>query len=177
MDRMRKALIFSLLMVGGGAKGIAGDLVNINIQGRVTATPCTIDAGSVNQTVDFGQIAGANLVAVGAASDWMSFQVKVMNCPAATVTAIATFSGIPSSSDATSYSNGSSSGNATNIAIQVAEDANKNSIKSNGTSMSVNIDPASHAAIFPLAGRVIAPTGSAGAGKINSVVLMTFTYQ
>ncbi|MFG6655065.1 fimbrial protein [Scandinavium sp. M-37] len=177
MDRMRKALLFSFIIAGGCAKGIAGDLVNINVQGRVTATPCTVDAGSVSQTVDFGQILGTNLVTAGAASDWKSFQVKVMNCPAATVTAIATFSGIPDSSDAALYSNGSSPGDATNIAIQVAEDADKSSIKSNGTSMSINIDPVSHAAIFPLAGRVITPTGDAGPGRINSVVLMTFTYQ
>nr|WP_238485709.1 fimbrial protein [Rahnella ecdela] len=152
----------------------ATDVVNINVTGNIVAAPCSVDTGSVSQTINFGQLLGTDLRTAGAASDWKSFQVRLNNCPAATVSATAAFSGAVYPGDPTLYLN---NGSAANVAIQVVDDATKTSVKNSGSTMTVGIDPAQHNAIFALAGRIIAPAGSAGSGDINGVMQMTFTYQ
>lgn len=152
----------------------ATDLVNINVTGNIVAAPCSVDTGSVSRTVNFGQLIGTDLRTAGAASDWKPFQVRLNNCPATTVSATATFSGAVYPGDPALFLN---SGSAANVAIQVVDDATKSSVKGSGSTMTVGIDPVQHNAIFALAGRVITPAGDAGSGDINSVMLMTFTYQ
>lgn len=174
VHRLTKNIFLAWLALTFCAQGNAANIININVTGNIVAAPCMVDTGSVSQTVDFGQLLGTDLRMAGAASAWQVFQVKVVNCPAATYNATATFSGTPYPGDATLYAN---AGTADNIAIQVADSVTKTSIKGNGSSMSVNIDVPTHSAIFPLAGRVIAPGGNAGSGTIRSVMQMTFTYQ
>ncbi|WBM72471.1 type 1 fimbrial protein [Buttiauxella sp. WJP83] len=170
---LRAAVIFAFM----GGEVMAADIVNINITGRVLAAPCVVDAGSVSQNVDFGQLIATDLRAAGSSSEWKPFKVTLVNCPVSTVAAIATFTGTPFATDATLYSNATSPTDASNVAIQVVDDSNRSIVKGNGTSMTTSINPASHQAVFALAGRVISPNGNAGSGRINSVVMMTFTYQ
>lgn len=170
---LRVALVLGLI----SSELMAADIVNINITGRVLAAPCEVDAGSVSQNVDFGQLFVTDLRTAGSSSAWKPFVVKLVNCPTTTVTAVATFTGTPFATDATLYSNGTSPTEASNVAIQVVDDSNHSVVKGNGTTMTTSINPASHQAIFELAGRVISPAGNAGTGRINSVVMMTFTYQ
>lgn len=177
MVKQNSLLILTLILGLVSDELIAADIVNINISGRIIAAPCVVDADSVSQNVDFGQLTALDLRAAGSASAWKPFKVKLVNCPAATVTAVATFTGTPFATNATLYSNATLPENATNIAIQVVDDNNRSLIKGNGTSMTANIDPVLHQATFSLAGRVISPNGNVGTGTINSVMMMTFTYQ
>ena len=173
----RALICFVVIAAFFSRQPLAADTIRINITGKVLAAPCAVDVDSVNQDVVFGQLLSTDLKTAGSASVWKPFEVKLINCPVATVKATATFSGTPYLSDNTLYSNGSASNNATNVAIQLVVDADKNNRKGNGSTMTVNIDPVLHAATFPLAARVISPTGNAGSGTINSAVVMTFTYQ
>ncbi|AYN26260.1 S-fimbrial adhesin protein [Buttiauxella ferragutiae ATCC 51602] len=155
----------------------AADIVNINVTGRILPTPCVVDPGSVSQNINFGQLLGTDLRTAGSASAWVPFTVKLINCPAALVTATVTFQGTPYPTDATLYQNATSSGSATNMAIQMVDNSNRTLAKGNSTTMTSNIDPTLRTATFGLAARVITPGGNVGSGAINSVVTMTFTYQ
>jgi minor fimbrial subunit len=148
--------------------------VTVNVTGNVIASPCTVDTGSVSQDVNFGQQIATKLNVVGTASDWQSFQVKLVNCPASTRKATVTFNGIAFATDTTLYSN---AGTATGVAIQMAQDNDKNQIQGNGSSMTVDVDATLHTATYALAGRLISPSHNSGAGTVNSIVQMSFTYQ
>ncbi|MBL5826385.1 fimbrial protein [Serratia fonticola] len=160
-----------LIMVAGYNVAIA-DPVNINITGKVVASPCAVDTASVSQDVDFGQVRLNEMRAAGNASDWKPFQVRLVNCPQNTTSVTVTFSGIPASNDATLYAN---AGTAPNATVQLAQDANRTLVQGVGSTMTVPVDE-QHNATYALAGRLIV-TDDTGAGTFSSVVQMNFTYQ
>lgn len=151
----------------------AAQALDLNINGNVVASPCTVDISSVSQDVDFGTVRNTDLKDAGSASDWKSFSVNLNNCPTSTSKAEVTFTGNPAAEDATMYAN---AGTASNVAVQMAADADKSNILGNGTSMTVNID-AQHQAAYLLAGRLVSINGNTGPGTFNSVVQLDFTYQ
>lgn len=51
----------------------------VNFKGAVIAAPCGIDPGSIEQTVDFGEISSKTL-ASGASSIKKDFSIKLVNC-------------------------------------------------------------------------------------------------
>ena len=146
---------------------------DINIDGTVVASPCTVDTASVSQDVNFGRVRRADLMVAGASSEWQPFEVTLKNCPASTTSATVAFNGTPFVGDSTLYAN---AGTAARVAIQMAQAANKTQVQGTGSSMTVNVD-AQHNATYALAGRLISPAGNTGAGSVNSVVQMNFTYQ
>ena len=164
--------LIALLLCSVGTIMQAG-AVDVNINGNVVASPCTVDTASVSQNVDFGQLRGTDLKTAGASSEWQPFEVKLKNCPVSTTSATVTFNGTPFVDDSTLYAN---AGTAARVAVQVAQAANKSQIQGNGSSMTVNVD-AQHNATYALAGRMFSPGGNTGSGTINSVVQMNFTYQ
>lgn len=166
-------LLLVLLLSSSGIYQTQADPIQVNITGKVKASPCTVDTISVNQTVDFGQVQNNHLQTAGEASDWQPFEVKLINCPTSTTVATVTFTGTPSTEDATLYAN---AGTASNVAVQMAQDSDKTLIQGNGSTMNANVD-AQNFATYNLAARLMTPSGNAGAGTISSVVLMTFTYQ
>ncbi|MEX2988717.1 fimbrial protein [Serratia fonticola] len=160
-----------LLMAAGMMSGTV-QATDLNISGMVVATPCMIEAGSVNQDVDFGQVRLTEMSAAGNASEWVPFEIQLANCPQGTTSVTATFSGTPAAADATLYAN---AGTATNAAVQMAQAANKTVVQSDGSSMTVSVD-AQRNAIYALAGRLIR-FDETSAGSFRSVVQMNFTYQ
>lgn len=160
------------LVIAAGMASSAVQATDLSLTGKVIATPCTVDTGSVSQDVNFGQLRAPDLVTAGSASPWMPFEVKLVNCPASTTAVKVTFSGTRASTDATLYAN---TGSAINAAVQMAQAANKSLVQGDGSSMTVAVD-ALHKATYALAGRVIS-TGNTGPGTFRSVVQMGFTYQ
>ncbi|CAI1564425.1 fimbrial protein [Serratia fonticola] len=169
MNELRKR---TLLIIVAGIMSSAVQATDLTINGRVVATPCTIDTASVSQDVDFGQVRLTEMRAAGNASDWKAFQVKLVNCPQGTTSSVVTFSGTPATADVTLYAN---AGTATNAAVQLAQDANKTMVQGTGSTMTVPVD-AQHNATYALAGRLIV-TDDTRAGTFSSVVQMNFTYQ
>ncbi|TDN64417.1 fimbrial protein [Scandinavium goeteborgense] len=167
-DLMKKVL---LLMVAGMMSS-AVQATDLKISGTVVATPCTVDASSVSQDVDFGQVRLSEMRATGNASDWVPFKIKLVNCPQGTTVVTATFSGTPATADATLYAN---AGTAINAAVQLAQDANRTMVQGDGSSMTVPVD-ALHNATYALAGRLIS-FADTSSGSFRSVVQVNFTYQ
>ncbi|MBL5863881.1 type 1 fimbrial protein [Serratia fonticola] len=169
MSELRK---WMLLTIAAGIMSSAVQATDLTINGRVVATPCTVDTASVSQDVDFGQVRLNEMRVAGNASDWQSFEIKLVNCPPSTTSATVTFSGTPATADATLYAN---TGTAVNAAVQLAQAANKTLVQGNGSSMTVAVD-AQHNATYALAGRLMV-FGDTGPGTFSSVVQMNFTYQ
>lgn len=163
-------LALVLCVAGTAAPAYASD---ININGNVVASPCSVDTGSVSQDVDFGQLHATDLKTAGSSSDWQPFEVKLNACPVSTSKVTVTLSGNPVSGYPSLFAN---DGTAANVAVQIAEDANRNNVLLNGGGMTVNVD-AHRGATYALAGRLNSPRGDTGPGTINSVVQMNFTYQ
>lgn len=163
----------TLLMIIVGLISHAVQATDLNISGTVVASPCTVDTASVSQEVDFGQLRSTDLKEAGTASVWQPFEVKLINCPQSTTTAKVTFSGIPAAEDATLYAN---TGTASNVAVQMAPNADKSQVLGNTSSMTVNID-AQHNATYALAGRLYSVNGNTGPGTFSGIVQMNFTYQ
>ncbi|EFE96718.1 fimbrial protein [Serratia odorifera] len=162
-------------LVIGSLLSCASIASEINITGRVFASPCQIDSGSVSQTVEFDQLRASELKTAGAASDWKNVNVKLVSCPATTSQVTVTFDGSRSATDASLYANQLATG-ATGIALQVAQQADTSKVQGPGSSMTAAVN-AQRVAIFPLAGRLYNLNGNVGAGKFSSMVLMSMTYQ
>ncbi|CAI1771452.1 fimbrial protein [Serratia fonticola] len=169
MSELRK---WMLLTIAAGIMSSAVQATDLTINGRVVATPCTVDTASVSQDVDFGQVRLNEMRVAGNASDWQSFEIKLVNCPPSTTSATVTFSGTPATADATLYAN---TGTAVNAAVQLAQAANKTLVQGNGSSMTVSVD-AQHNATYALAGRLMIFSDT-GPGTFSSIVQMAFTYQ
>lgn len=87
---MAGAIAMSLVSFGAAAD--AGQGV-INFKGKVIDAPCSIDAESADQSIDFGQISKATLNASGI-SPQKPVTIKLVNCEANAGTVKAAFSGM-----------------------------------------------------------------------------------
>ena len=135
--------------------------ITLDISGNVIAFPCEVDVDSVNKTVDLGTASVS------------SFDIKVVNCPESVNAITATFSGVPSGVAGDLYAN---TGDATNVAVQVAQRNNTALIQGNGSTMKVNVDSATHEALFPLVARMYSEQGNAQSGTLASVMELNFSY-
>lgn len=87
---MSELITRTLLIIVAGIMSSAVQATDLNINGIVVASPCTVDTASVSQDVDFGQVRLNEMRAAGNASDWQSFEVKLVNCPPSTTSATVT---------------------------------------------------------------------------------------
>nr|WP_248944160.1 fimbrial protein [Serratia silvae] len=142
--------------------------VNITINGKVVAKPCTVS--TVSTTVDLGDLYTFNLLSAGATSPWHSVTLNLTNCPVGTSKVTATFSGTADSSRSY-YAN---QGAARNIALQLADSNGLN--LPNGSTKAVAVNDASLAASLILQVRAITPGGNATQGSIQSLINVTYTY-
>lgn len=175
----RVFLLNMLLSALAVLPGMQAEAADVTITGKVTAAACTVSPALVGgQSVDLGTLGRTLFQNSGDAGNWKSFALNLTNCPSGTTKTTVTFTGTPNSSDATLFSNTEPLATAaTNIAIQMAQDANHSTILSNGSTMTVDIDGLTNTATFPLAARMYTPSGSVGVGQVSSSVLVNFTYQ
>ncbi|MEL4013172.1 fimbrial protein [Dryocola clanedunensis] len=170
---MKKTIILLLLCLSATG-AYAGDFI-VNIEGGVITGPCIIDAGSTNQTVNFGKMAIYNIDHVGDGSSWQYFSIKLRNCPADIVTATATFTGQASATDPTVFVN---SGTASGLGIQLAQRDFASVMISNGSRMELPVKP-DRTAEFDVGARVVRISTERGVntGTIKGAVQFTITYQ
>uniref|UniRef100_A0A182SQM2 Fimbrial-type adhesion domain-containing protein n=1 Tax=Anopheles maculatus TaxID=74869 RepID=A0A182SQM2_9DIPT len=142
--------------------------VNITINGKVVAKPCTVSTTSA--TVNLGDLYTFNLVAPGAYSPWQSVNLSLTNCPVGTSKVTATFTGTADSS-LNYYANQGAAGN---IALQLADSGGGN--LPSGSTKIVTVNDASLAASFVLQVRAITPSGNVTQGTIQSLINVTYTY-
>ncbi|MDI3197821.1 type 1 fimbrial major subunit FimA [Serratia ureilytica] len=125
--RLINTLIAASLMTAGLAHA-ATTTVNggtVHFKGEIVNAACAVDAGSVDQTVQLGQVKTTALSAAGKTSGSVGFNIQLNDCDTSVATKAAiAFSGV--AVDAADYKNalaleGSSAGSATNVGIQVLD--------------------------------------------------------
>lgn len=145
---------------------------SISISGNVIATPCLISTGTIDQTIDFGQMIATNFIKPNSVSEWKKFAFNLTQCPSATNAVSVTFTGRTDANNALYFYNSASGRNA---ALQITNEDHSVTY-SNGSVEEVLID-ASRNATFQLAARVISPMGNMTSGDFTSVVQVSFTYR
>jgi len=148
------------------------DDITLNVIGKILATPCVVDPGTVNQTVEFGQAIATDFKQAGDAGKWKDFALSLSRCPVTTTESEVTFGGTPDNDAPDKFiNNGTSKG----LALELANRAHDTQF-SPGSKMRVNVDSSAHTALFPLSARMVSTTGAATGGTFASVVQLTFTY-
>jgi minor fimbrial subunit len=153
----------------------AADNVNIQITGKVIASPCTTVNGGQNPlTVSLGNDIGAStLQSAGSNSPWVEFDVALTGCPAGTANVKATFTGSPDTVDGTRWLNTAAS-KALNTSVELKDKAT-NVMLSNGSMLTAPV--ASNTATFKLKTAAYSSQGNATPGDISTVILASFVYQ
>lgn len=77
----------------------------IDLSGRVVASPCTVDTGTQNQTVTFRQARAIDYQEVGDTSEWQDFSLTLSRCPVSTTRVVATFIGDADLIDTSKFAN------------------------------------------------------------------------
>lgn len=146
----------------------------INLSGTVVASACTVDTNTQEQTVTFEQARAVDYSNVGDTSEWQDFELSLSACPASTTQVTALFSGDADNDDVTKFANGQ--GTASGMALQIMTRDHLTEISPAGE-LAVNVNAATHQALFPLSARMYTPTGTVTSGEFKTIVQLTFTYQ
>ncbi len=168
------ALCLALAGMGASYSALAAD-ATLNITGTIKASPCTVDAVGGNINVDLGTNIQAASLTAGLGSEWKQFVLHLKDCPTATTSVVAAFTGTPATeSGATdTYLN---TGDAGNVQIEL-QDRTDNSRKGNGSNMTAAVVAATHDATFPLQARAYSVNGGVTPGSVIGTVQVAFTYQ
>ncbi|BCG09328.1 MULTISPECIES: fimbrial protein [Buttiauxella] len=173
MKKTIAALMLTGISLLCSSEASAADPVNISVTGRVVASPCVVDTDTVSKQVDLGQAIANNLNQPGGNPIWKDFQLLLTQCPAATQSATATFTGVVDSTDPTAFKN---QGTAENSALQMTN-TDHSVVYGNASQMTVAVDNSTRRAIFPLSARIFSPSENATGGTFSAAVSVVFTYQ
>jgi len=156
-------------IVNGGTVHFVGEVVN---------AACAVDAGSMDQTVQLGQVRTAKLATVGATSGNVGFNIVLKDCDTSVSTkAQVAFTGVADSVNAEALAlDSSAAGSATGVGVQILDKA--------GTTLAV--DGATWSAVttlsdgtntIPFASRYIATTAAVTPGTANAVATFKIQYE
>lgn len=167
---LTSAMVMGIVMASPLVK--AADTVNINITGRVVASPCVVNNGNSDLNVDLGDIQATTLAAAGTSSALKSFNLSFTNCPAGTNSVMATFSGTTDPVAGVNYYK--NTGSAANVAVALIQGGTGN-LKGNGTSITQSVQ-ADRTVTMPLQAKAYSSAGGAVPGTINATVVATMQY-
>lgn len=156
------------VVVTGGTVHFKGDVVN---------AACAVDAGSANQPVEMGQVRTARLATVGATSNNVGFNIKLVDCDT-TVSqeAAVSFSGTTEVGNMTALSlDGSSSGSATGVGLQILDRVGT-ALAMDGNTWSEATTLSDGSNVIPFSARYIATAATVKPGQANAMAVMTPTY-
>ena len=173
---LKQTMFSSLILVtvsSWAATTVTGGTVNF--EGTVVDAACAVSAGSVDQTVQMGQVRTAALANAGATASAVPFNITLEDCDVAvSSTAAVTFSGVASADDSSVLAAGRGSGSAQNVAIRIYDNSGS----------AVNLGELSNASTLidgtntlPFIARYYTPTGSATAGDASAQATFTMTYE
>ncbi len=170
---IRNKFKYALLIFAAVASMANAEDVAINISGKITDSPCTVDAsGGSNPSINLGDNIQSTTLAANGQSSWVVFNIKLLDCPKSKTNIIATFTGTPNNADPTFlYTN---TGDAKNVAIELAENGGDFKGLGNNQTLTAAI-AADYTAKFNLKTRVRA-TGAPTGGTVSTIVFATFTY-
>ncbi len=150
----------------------------VHFKGEVVNAACAVDAGSIDQTVQLGQVRTAKLAANGDTGTAVGFNIKLNDCDTTVSTkASVAFTGvaIDASNPTVLALQNSGAGNATKVGIQIL-DKTGNPLELDGTSFSAESTLNDGTNIIPFQARYYA-IGAATAGTANADATFKIQYQ
>lgn len=149
----------------------------VHFEGEIVNGTCAVDAGSVNQIVQLGQVKANSLNTLGATSTAVGFNIQLNDCEPGTITTAAiAFSGVTATSEGENGNvslhpnvlalQNSAAGSATNVGIQIL-DSTGAALNLDGASFSVPKTLIEGTNILPFQARYYA-TGTSTAGIANA---------
>ncbi|KAB8308842.1 type 1 fimbrial protein [Rouxiella chamberiensis] len=172
MKGLMKTSSLALIIFAGLSQSSFADPTQININGTVVASACTVDNAGAPVQVTLDTLEATALATAGESGGWKTFDLKLINCPATTTVSTATFAGTPATANANLYTN---TGTATNVEVELQNTAGKQ--LGNGATYAVDVDASTHEVVYPLQARAFTTAGSVMPGTIIGSVQATFTYQ
>lgn len=171
MKALVKHSALALLVMTVGYNVALADPVNINITGRVVASPCVVNNNNSALNVDLGQtIQASTLATAGAGTTPTPFNLSLTACPVGTNNVTVTFTGAAAAAPQTNmYLN---TGAATPLAVELSSGA---TILSNNSTLTKPV-LADKTVTYALSARAVTSTGSVIPGSITAVVQANFTY-
>lgn len=150
----------------------------VHFKGEVVNAACAVDAGSIDQTVQLGQVRSAKLATAGSTSSAVGFNNQLDDCDTSVATkASVAFSG--TSVDTTNTSvlalQNSAAGSATNVGVQIL-DKTGTPLALDGASFSAATTLNDGTNIIPFQARYYA-TGAATAGTANADATFKVQYE
>lgn len=149
----------------------------VHFKGEVVNAACAVDAGSVDQTVQLGQVRSAKLAASGQTSSPVGFNIQLNDCDT-TVSqqAAVAFSGTAVESNNTVLAlQSSAAGGATNVGVQIL-DRTGTALALDGATFGAATTLNDGTNIIPFQARYYA-TGTATAGTANADATFKVQYQ
>ena len=152
------------LLVCAGLFSAASQAVNIDITGKVVASPCIVNGNNDSLAVSLGDnIQADSLATSGSATTWADVTLRLTSCPASTT----------SDTDTNYYKN---TGTATNLKLELTDSSSNSAYKNGAKLENVAIPTATHAYDLVMRARAVS-IGSVMPGTIVGQVQATFTYQ
>ncbi|HFD0352206.1 TPA: type 1 fimbrial major subunit FimA [Escherichia coli] len=150
----------------------------VHFKGEVVNAACAVDAGSVDQTVQLGQVRTATLEQAGATSSAVGFNIQLNDCNTTVAEkAEVAFLGTtinPASTDVLALQS-SAAGSATNVGVQIL-DRTGNALKLDGATFSAPITLNNGKNTIPFRARYYA-IGKATTGAANADAIFKVQYQ
>ncbi|WP_196015402.1 type 1 fimbrial major subunit FimA [Klebsiella variicola] len=163
------ALADDTTVVNGGTVHFKGEVIN---------AACAVDAGSIDQTVQLGQVRSAKLAAEGNTSSAVGFNIQLNDCDTeVSKKASVAFTGtaINEKTPNVLALQNSAAGSATNVGIQILDKSGK-PLDMNGTAFSNATTLNNGTNIIPFQARYYA-TGAATPGIANADATFKVQYQ
>lgn len=179
-----KSLLSALVAVGllnSASLFAATTTVNggtVHFKGEIVNAACAVDAGSIDQTVQLGQVRTAKLSTAGNTSSAVGFNIQLDDCDTSVATkASVAFSGTTVDSTNTNVLalQSSAAGGATNVGIQIL-DSTGTALVLDGATYSTAKTLSDGTNTLPFQARYYA-TGAATAGTANSDATFKVQYQ
>ena len=150
----------------------------VHFKGEVVNAACAVDAGSVDQTVQLGQVRTASLKQAGATSSAVGFNIQLNDCDT-TVATKAAVAFLGTAIDATRTNvlalQSSAAGSATNVGVQIL-DRTGNALTLDGATFSAQTTLNNGTNTIPFQARYFA-TGAATPGAANADATFKVQYQ
>ncbi|WP_207001634.1 fimbrial protein [Trinickia mobilis] len=161
-----------------GAQSAHADSVTINVAGTITASTCTIDPGSANQTVSLGSIAADQFTAVGTTTADKEFAVTLTKCGAHQNMITFTVSGTADPDNAALFQLGEAAGpnTAAGVGIELLRSDTSATIKPNSNAdYPIANNDANRT--FKFTARYKQTLANVRPGKANATITMDIAYK
>ncbi|WP_447863877.1 type 1 fimbrial major subunit FimA [Kluyvera sichuanensis] len=181
INKVALVIISALSMASTAA--LAADTTTVNggtvhFKGEVVNAACAVDAGSIDQTVQMGQVRSAKLATAGSTSSAVGFNIQLNDCDTSVSTkASVAFSGtaIDTTNTTVLALQGSASGGASNVGIQILDNKGK-PLALDGATFSSATTLNDGTNVIPFQARYYA-TGVATAGAANADATFKVQYE